>query len=98
MRRNAPRRPAREKSLCSCQFGWVLTGGVATTGVVAAGVAGLGVAAFEAISFTTCAASFLLTGHEVSLIRHCASVNVQPQSQLSEFMRFSAAFFCSGLR
>ena len=44
------------------------------------------------ISFTTFAASFLLTGQEVSFMRHWASVRVHPQSQLSEFKRFNALF------
>src|SRR5580658_9842563 len=86
----------REKKPRSRQFGCGLTGLAPAAGGAAAGIAGTGAAAFEAISFTTRAASFLLIGHEVSLIRHCASVNVHPQSQFSEFMRFSAAFFCSG--
>jgi hypothetical protein len=46
-------------------------------------------------SFTTFAASFLLTGQEVSLMRHCARVSVQPQSQLSEFKRLNAIFLWS---
>src|SRR5208282_1118879 len=40
----------------------------------------------------------LLTGHRVSLMRHCASVSLHPQLQLSEFRRFSAAFFNSGVK
>src|ERR1700722_1644083 len=52
-----------------------------------------GVAA--ATSFTTFAASLRLISQEVSLIRHWAKVSRQPQSHFSEFMRFSAIFFCS---
>src|SRR5271163_3284062 len=89
----------------SRQFGCGVTGGGPAAGVAGTGVAvfeaptgipGAGAATFEATSFTTRAASFLLIGHEVSLMRHCASVKVHPQSQVSEFMRFSAIFFWSG--
>src|SRR5215472_9126279 len=61
-----------------------------------------GTPAFDAVdeapprrtSLTTFAVSARLTWHPESLIRHCASVSVHPQSQDSAFIRFSATALC----
>src|SRR5579864_1211994 len=51
-----------------------------------------------ATSRTILLAMPLLMGHVVSLMRHSASVNLQPQVQLWAFRRCNAIFFCAGVK
>src|SRR4026208_1467466 len=48
-------------------------------------------------SATICAASFGLTAHVESLMRHWAIVMPQPQPHGSSFKRFNARTFCSAV-
>ncbi len=91
--RSPPRRtPLQGKSqadyLGEVDFGF----GLEEEGVVAGAEAGAAI-----ISPMIFAVRALLTGQAESLMRHCASVNLQPQSQDSALKRWSAIFLCSGV-
>src|SRR6185437_5570479 len=51
----------------------------------------------DAIARTILFAMPLLIGQVVSLMRHSASVNLQPQVQLLAFRRCNAIFFCAAV-